>query len=790
MKKIYRFISVIFFLAVLSASIGAQSTETKPNITDEPGFGCGLLEGGYASDLSAYKGDTLKFYISTHALQFDLKIYRYGRTKELVATIPQLTGGIHEVRQDDAVYKNGCGWPETARLVIPQDWKPGAYLAEFPVNNDSINPVLFFVKDSKTTNRLLVVCATNTYQAYNMFGGKSSYPAYSSEGGSGIWFNNSEKLSFFRPFNRNNHSKVNRGSFYAYDSKLIKWLEEEGYDADVVSDTDLDRDPTYLNKHKVLLLTGHNEYWSRKMRENVEAFLNLGGHFMCLSGNTCWWQIRYENNYHTFVCYKHNPSDPYFKTDNGTQEWYTIQRENNFLGTSYENGGQTNYLTCLPWQDGFGGFIVRNSQHWAYENTGLAEGDTLGYYADSSIVGYETDAALFKYKNGLPVVTGEDNTPLNFKLLGVSPANHTSANAPEEWATMGIFRYNKDRNPKAGYVFNAATVRWAWGLQSHSTTVSKMTKNILEHFLNNCFPPEFVSWWPHAAKAEWRLKTFMPFNYRKIEIQQGRRVNFRVSAVDENRQEISYSWTVNDTVQLSGDRYMKFDSREHINGRNIVKSFVYNSKDTSSITWEVNVIPGAENIKIASKPASFFTPGKEFSYVPGINSRKEALVHYRIDHMPDWMTFDASRNVFSGIPTPEAPMEDSISVAAVDNMGDIDYQAFVLRSASMTALTDNDQQPADFELFQNYPNPFNGMTKIRFYVKNPARAELIITNLQGQRLRTFKFEEVPKGYHDIMWDGKNESGNTVASGIYIYRITCTTAGADGFNMVKKMAYIK
>ncbi|MCU7491489.1 MAG: hypothetical protein HF312_07795 [Ignavibacteria bacterium] len=790
MQKIYRLIAVIFSIAVLSSSIHAQNGEGGLNITDGPGFGCGFLEGGYASDLSAYKGDTLKFYISSHAAEYDLKIYRYGKEKELVATIPNVKGGLRQVKEEDAVYLNGCKWPETAQIVIQKDWKPGAYLAEFPTLSDTINPVLFFVKDKETTNRLVVVCATNTYQAYNMFGGKSAYAGYSSEGGPGIWFNYSVKLSFFRPFNLNNHTNVNRGSFAAYDSKLIKWLEEEGYDVDVVSDTDLDRDSLYISKHKVLLLTGHSEYWSRKMRDNVVAFLNNGGHFMCLSGNTCWWQIRYENNYHTFVCYKHEPSDPFFNTEKGTQEWYTIDRENPFLGTSYENGGQTNYGTCLPWKDGFGGYIVRNSQHWVYDNTDLSEGDTLGYYADSSIVGYETDAALFTYRNGMPVVTGSDKTPLNFKLLGISPANHASANMPEEWATMGIFKYNKDKNPNAGYVFNAATVRWAWGLQSHSTKVSIVTRNVLEHFLKNSFPPEFVSWFPYAAKAETRLKKFMPFNYRKMELQKRGRTYFSAFAVDGNKQNLSYYWTVNDTVQASGERVLRFNACDHIKGLNVIKAFAYNSQDTASIRWEVNVIDGAGDIRIVSRPAANYTPGKIFTYVPGITSRTDARVHYRIDHLPDWMTFDPENGTFAGTPPTDAPDVDSISIAVVDDKGDIDNQTFKITSAATSSLTDNTEQPDHFELYQNYPNPFNGMTKIRFFAKEPSRAELLITNLQGQRVRSYRFDQLPAGYHDVMWDGQNESGRQVASGIYLYRVNCITPQGSGVNMIRKMAYIK
>lgn len=791
MEKLYSYISIFCLILLLSVPANAQHFEIDPHKTAGTGYGCGFLEGGYGSDLSAYKGDTLKFYISTHDTIFNLKIYRYGKTKECVKTIYNLKGGIREVKEEDRVYVNGCKWPETARIVIPEDWKPGAYLAEFPTYSDTVNPVLFFVKDKNTTNRLLVVCHTNTYQAYNMFGGKSNYPAYSSEGGPGMSYNYSNKLSFFRPFNLNNHIKVNRGSFYAYDAKLIKWLEEEGYDVDVVSDTDLDRDSLYLSRHKVLLIAGHSEYWSRKMRQNVEDFLNKGGHFMCLSGNTCWWQMRYEDNYHTYVCYKHNYySDPDYGKSTGSQEWYTIERENPFLGTSYENGGQVNYYySCLLWTEGYGGYIVTNSQHWAYQNTGLSEGDTLGYNRDSSVVGYETDAALFTFRNGLPVVTGTDKTPSNFTLLGLSSSNKISANIPQEWATMGIFQYNKEKNPKAGYVFNTATIRWTWGLTNHKSQVSLMTKNVIEHFLKNSFPPEFVSWHPYAGKSEVRLGKKMPFNYREIELQQGKNLDFRVSATDPGRGAVSYYWTINDTIVPGADRVLRFNSLKHINGINTVKAYAFNSKDTSLISWKVNVIEGGSDIKIANRPDQYFTPGQNFSFMINTDSRKGALVHYRIDHIPDWMTYDPSENIIQGIPKANAAAEDSIVIAAVDNLGNIDHKSFKISSMGATSIAENNA-PGDYSLFQNYPNPFNGSTKIRFYVKNISAAEVVITDVLGQRVRSYKLGQVTPGFYDVTWDGKNEYGSNVSSGIYLYKVTCSELDSPVFTMVKKMTYLK
>ncbi len=81
-----------------------------------------------------------------------------------------------------------------------------------------------------------------------------------------------------------------------------------------------------------------------------------------------------------------------------------------------------------------------------------------------------------------------------------------------------------------------------------------------------------------------------------------------------------------------------------------------------------------------------------------------------------------------------------------------------------------------FRLHQNYPNPFNPTTVIRFTVHGSrftgrsARATLKIYNLRGQVVRTLVDEEMQPGEHSVMWDGKDEQGREVASGIYLYQL--------------------
>jgi hypothetical protein len=78
--------------------------------------------------------------------------------------------------------------------------------------------------------------------------------------------------------------------------------------------------------------------------------------------------------------------------------------------------------------------------------------------------------------------------------------------------------------------------------------------------------------------------------------------------------------------------------------------------------------------------------------------------------------------------------------------------------------------PISFELMQNYPNPFNPETTIQYQLPKEAEVKLVIYNLLGQRVRILVDKKQPTGIYSVQWDGKDESGRNVSSGIYLYRL--------------------
>jgi len=91
-------------------------------------------------------------------------------------------------------------------------------------------------------------------------------------------------------------------------------------------------------------------------------------------------------------------------------------------------------------------------------------------------------------------------------------------------------------------------------------------------------------------------------------------------------------------------------------------------------------------------------------------------------------------------------------------------------SDTLTSINEKSQIPKSFHIFQNYPNPFNSTTNIKFVLHEQVEIILKVFNLLGQEIRTLVNDTLSCGIHSIHWDGKNDSGEGISSGIYIYRI--------------------
>jgi len=92
-----------------------------------------------------------------------------------------------------------------------------------------------------------------------------------------------------------------------------------------------------------------------------------------------------------------------------------------------------------------------------------------------------------------------------------------------------------------------------------------------------------------------------------------------------------------------------------------------------------------------------------------------------------------------------------------------------IKVVSVIGIGDLEQMPTTFAISQNYPNPFNPTTSFKYQLPEVADVKLVIYNVLGQKVRTLINKGVEPGYHTIEWNGFNDAGNQVATGLYIYR---------------------
>lgn len=132
--------------------------------------------------------------------------------------------------------------------------------------------------------------------------------------------------------------------------------------------------------------------------------------------------------------------------------------------------------------------------------------------------------------------------------------------------------------------------------------------------------------------------------------------------------------------------------------------------------------------------------------------------------------------------------EFTYSVKACDDCGCSKMGAKLLLKVDYTTTVeeiDSPRLPNSFALDQNYPNPFNPETRIGFSLKSGGHVELAVYNVLGESIRQLVFDYLSAGYKSVIWDGRDNSGRQVSSGVYLYKLTI-----GEFTETKKMMLVK
>lgn len=383
-----------------------------------------------------------------HALHFGLEVARIGAERHVVKRVDGLVAKPHDVAAD--AYARGAEFPALATIDVGRDFPSGYYEARLRAQRADGTRVercaCFVVRPAASfeRSRPLLVLATNTWNAYNDWGGANLHTT-------------ATHVSFLRPFahglldrpdplhHRNTNSAPDpdpsmrayneylhaqrvcewsgSAGFASFERPFIEWAERAGYDLDYATSADLERYPELLQGRRLYLSVGHDQDWSSGMRDNVEAFIARGGNALFLSGSTCFWQVRYADGGATLIGYRDRArrEDPIDQPRFLTSIWSDprIGRpETTLTGLTFTRGGYHRTGGAVP--RGAGGYTIWRPKHWLFAGTDLHYGDLFG--AQHGIVGYQCDGCALALADGLPVPTGEDGCPAGFEVLGTAPA--------------------------------------------------------------------------------------------------------------------------------------------------------------------------------------------------------------------------------------------------------------------------------------------------------------------------------------------------------------------------------
>jgi len=162
-----------------------------------------------------------------------------------------------------------------------------------------------------------------------------------------------------------------------------------------------------------------------------------------------------------------------------------------------------------------------------------------------------------------------------------------------------------------------------------------------------------------------------------------------------------------------------------------------------------------------------------FSVVSDVESHDTLLI-YAFDTSNDSLvpSFEAPTGMLTLAAIPGFTGEASLFIAITDPDSAIAHDTIIVTVLSpLDVEQDNDLIPVEYSLYQNYPNPFNPNTLIRYSIPKRSLVNITVFDITGRQVRTLENTNRRPGHYSVEWDGTDQSGNKVASGIYLYRMT-------------------
>lgn len=382
---------------------------------------------GYVSRTSVRAGETLTAYVSTSpAASYRADVYRLGyyggKGGRLVARLGPFAGAVQPDPTDGPQQLIEARWARSFDIAIGRDWPSGVYVAKLTTVDRGLESyVIWVVRDDRRADLMFQV-SDLTWQAYNRWPAWRSLYDWKTE----PWRTTpGARVGFDRPYGFYYNllpatfvpHTSGSGEFLLWEFPLAYWLEQHGYDVTYTSNLDTHADPDGLLRVKGFLSVGHDEYWTRRMFDNVARARDAGVSLAFLSGNSVDGEI-------VIAPSGDGRADRTFERFPGRGNDDDMADEETLMGsTSYGVG--------------LGDWTVTQPDHWLFTGTGVKAGDRI-----PGLVGWEHHGPPYRKDPSLTVVAA-------------GPVSDSRGNRLPD--THGAVVYD---GPKGNIVFNAGTCWW------------------------------------------------------------------------------------------------------------------------------------------------------------------------------------------------------------------------------------------------------------------------------------------------------------------------------------------
>ena len=207
-----------------------------------------------------------------------------------------------------------------------------------------------------------------------------------------------------------------------------------------------------------------------------------------------------------------------------------------------------------------------------------------------------------------------------------------------------------------------------------------------------------------------------------------------------------------------------------------------NDKTTNNITLKWTKVPGADKYLFVFAVKKEYFNDKDLRNNPG---NREEILAKPTD--PDTLTKKLSKyfNPDSSWYFRVTAIKRDVFESGWSEFFMVDQTTQSGNPSPITLVDDETKTPKTFRLYQSYPNPFNPATTIEYDIPKLSHVVISIVNLRGEKVRTVISKEHEPGHFKAIWNGKNDYGDSVASGIYFYIISTPT-----FKQVEKCILLK